>query len=117
LSTAGRISGALSREERRNYQRQMRNFERGPSLPPAARARAERNAARRAARASGPRTYGFTRRFLVVSTLIAAAVGFVAFSVLWPNMPFAAYVGLAVATVVLAAQIGLRFLQRRVARG
>ena len=30
----------MSREERRNYERMMRNMERGPQLPPAAKARA-----------------------------------------------------------------------------
>jgi len=105
----------MSREERRNYQRQMRNMERGPSLPPAARARADRNAARRAARASKPRSYDFTARFLVVSTLVAAAVGFIGFSIQWPNMPFALYVGLLVAAVTFAIQLGIRWLRRRAA--
>ena len=105
----------MSREERRNYERMMRNMERGPQLPPAARARAERNAQRRAAKASGPPTFAFTRRFVIVSTLIAVAAGFVAFSILWPNMPFALYVGLAVAVLVLAAQFGVRRLRARMA--
>ena len=105
----------MSREERRNYERMMRNMERGPQLPPAARARAERNAQRRAARASEPPTFAFTRRFVIVSTLIAVAAGFLAFSVQWPNMPFALYVGLGVAALVLAAQVGLRRLRRRMA--
>ena len=93
----------------------MRNMERGPQLPPAAKARAERNAQRRAARASVPPTYAFTPRFLIVSMLIALAVGFLAFSLQWPNMPFALYVGLAVTALVLAAQVGLRRLRRRMA--
>ena len=105
----------MSREERRNYERMMRNMERGPQLPPAARARAERNAQRRAAKASEPPTFAFTRRFVIVSTLIAVAAGFVAFSIQWPNMPFALYVGLAVAVLVLAAQFGLRRLRARMA--
>jgi len=71
----------MSREERRNYERMMRNMERGPQLPPAARARAERNAQRRAAKASEPPTFAFTRRFVILSTLIAVAAGFVAFSI------------------------------------
>ncbi|HEX7195889.1 MAG TPA: hypothetical protein VF364_03540 [Candidatus Limnocylindria bacterium] len=103
----------MSREERRNYERMMRNMEKGPSLPPAARARAERNAQRRAARASEPPTYGFTPRFVIVSMLIALAIGFAAFSMQWPNMPFALYVGLLVTAVVLAIQVGLRLLRRR----
>ena len=105
----------MSREERRNYERMMRNMERGPQLPPAAKARAERNAQRRAARASAPATVGFTRRFIVVSTLIALAAGFFAFSLQWPNMPFALYVGVAVTAVALAVQVGMRFLRRRMA--
>jgi hypothetical protein len=107
----------MSREERRNYERMMRNMERGPTLPPAAKARAERNAARRAARKSEPAAPGrFTTRFVVVSVLAAAAIGYLAFSTQWPNMPFAAYVGVAAAALAIAVQIGLRLLQRRVAR-
>ena len=105
----------MSREERRNYERMMRNMEKGPGLPPAARARAERNAQRRAARSKEPPTYGFTRRFIVVSVLISVAIGFATFSMQWPNMPFALYVGLLVTAVALAIQVGLRFLQRRAA--
>jgi hypothetical protein len=105
----------MSREERRNYERMMRNMERGPQLPPAARARAERNAQRRAAKASEPPTFAFTRRFVILSTLIAAAAGLVAFSIQWPNMPFALYVGLGVAVLVLAAQFGVRRLRGRMA--
>ena len=105
----------MSREERRNYERMMRNMERGPQLPPAAKARAERNAQRRAARASVPPTFAFTPRFIVVSTLIAVVAGFVAFSFQWPNMPFALYLGLAVTAVALAVQVGMRLLRRRIA--
>ena len=105
----------MSREERRNYERMMRNMERGAQLPPAAKARAERNAQRRAARASVPPTFAFTPRFIVVSTLIAVAAGFVAFSFQWPNMPFALYLGLAVTAVALAVQVGMRLLRRRIA--
>jgi len=104
----------MSREERRNYERMMRNMDRGPSLPPGAKARAERNAARRAARQAPQPTSAFTRRFMIVATLIAAAVGYAAFSTLWPNMPLAAYVGVAAGVIALALQIGMRLLQRRV---
>ena len=93
----------------------MRNMERGPTLPPAAKARAERNAARRAARQAPSRPAGtFTRRFVLVATLVVLAVGYVAFSVLWPNMPFAAYVGVAAGLAALVVQVGLRLVQRRV---
>jgi hypothetical protein len=107
----------MSREERRNYERMMRNMERGPSLPAAAKARAERNAARRAARQPAqPKATGtFTRRFVVMATLIAIAVGYLAFSILWPTMPLAAYAGVAAAVSAAAVQVGLRVLQRRVA--
>lgn len=105
----------MSREERRNYERMMKNMEKGPALPPAAKARAERNAQRRAARASMPPTFAFTPRFIVVSMLIAVAAGFVAFSLLWPSMPFALYIGLLVTAVLLAIQVGFRLLRRRTA--
>jgi hypothetical protein len=66
-------------------------------------------------RATEPPTYGFTARFMIVSTLIALAVGFAAFSMQWPNMPFALYVGLLVTAVALAGQVGIRLLRRRAA--
>lgn len=105
----------MSREERRNYERMMRNMEKGPALPPAAKARAERNAQRRAARMTGPPTVGFTRRFVIVTALIAILAGLVAFSLQWPSMPLALYVGLAVTAAVAAIQVGLRLMRRRAA--
>jgi hypothetical protein len=106
----------MSREERRNYERMMRNMERGPSLPPAAKARAERNAARRAARQPTPSRPGsFTLRFWMVSVFVALAAGYLAFSLQFRNMPFALYLGIAVAAVVLALQVGVRVLRGRVA--
>jgi hypothetical protein len=106
----------MSREERRAYQRQMKNMERGPALPPAARARAERKAARRAQRAESARPGEFSTRFWIRSVLIATALGFIAFSTQWSTgMPWALYVGLAVAVVVLPLLVGVRFLQRRAA--
>jgi hypothetical protein len=108
----------MSREERRQYERMMKNMERGPALPPAARARAERKAARRATRGgAAQRDAGFTLRFWVRTVLIAAAAGFLGLSIQWSEgLPFALYVGLAVAAVALVAQIGIRLLQRRAAR-
>ena len=103
----------MSREERRAYQRMMKNQERGAALPPAARARAERNAARRARLRTEARAGAFTVRFWIRSLLIAAAIGLLGFSLQWPEMPFALYVGLAVGLVVLALQVGFRLLQRR----
>lgn len=106
----------MSREERRAYQRQMKNMERGPALPPAARARAERNAARRARRADAARPGELTRRFWIRSLLVAFAIGFIAFSTQWGNgMPGALYVGLAAGGVVLVILVAVRLYQRRAA--
>lgn len=106
----------MSREERRQYQRMMKNMERGPALPPAARARAERNAARRARRQPAAPPGSFTRRFWVISLLLAAFIGYIAFSMQWPEMPLAAYVGFGVGVVVLIAAVAARYVQRRAAR-
>jgi hypothetical protein len=106
----------MSREERRAYQRQMRGMDRSPSLPPAARARAERNAAKRAQRAEPKPAAAFSRSFWIRSILIAIAGGFAGFSLAWGNgMPTALYVGLAVAAVALLVLVGVRYLQRRAA--
>ena len=109
----------MSREERRAYQRQMRGMERGASLPPAAKARADRNAVRRAARKtarSTERPGAFTGRFWMRAIAIAVAIGFAGFSLQWGNgMPAAIYVGLAVGAVALVLVVGFRFLQRRAA--
>ena len=109
----------MSREERRNYERMMRNVERGPALPPAARSRAERNAARRAQRQRPPPTArgSFSGRYLATSAIASLAVGYGAFSIAWPNMPFAALVGVAAGLVALGLMIGFRLVQRRVAGG
>lgn len=108
----------MSREERRQYERMMRNMERGQALPPAARARVERNAARRAARRSEAEERGlFAVRFWVRTVLVALAVGFLALSLQWgEGLPRALYAGLIAGAFALAAQIGLRLLQRRAAR-
>jgi hypothetical protein len=105
----------MSREERRNYQRMMKNVDRAPALPPAARARAERNAARRSARARSTPAGAFTTGYWIRTALIALAVGFAVFSLQWPQMPFAAYAGTAALIGALAILIGIRFLQRRIA--
>ncbi len=102
----------MSREERRNYERMMKNMDRGPALPPAARARAERKAAKRSQRTPA-RPGAFTTRFWIRTVLIAVALGFLAFSLQWPNMPFAAYVGLGVGAVVLAVLLAVQVLGRR----
>ena len=104
----------MSREERRAYQRQMKSYEKGPALPPAARARADRTAARRSARKDPVAEPGtFPTRFWLRSALVAVAIGFIGFSLQWPNMPFALWVGLGVAVVALALLVGFRLLQRR----
>jgi F0F1-type ATP synthase assembly protein I len=106
----------MSREERRAYQRQMKSFEKGPALPPAARARAERTAARRQARRSTAAPSGpLSRRFLIRAVLVAIAIGFLGFSVQWgEGMPWALYVGLAVGVTALVVIVGVRFLLARV---
>jgi hypothetical protein len=108
----------MSREERRNYQRQMKGMDRGPALPPGAKERAERNAARRAQRraraGTASRPGALDLRFWVRTLLIAVVIGFIGFSLQWSEgMPRAAYVGLAVGGIALLLVVGFRFLQRR----
>jgi hypothetical protein len=109
----------MSREERRAYQRQMKSFERGPALPPAARARAERNAARRGARRSTAEPSGpLSRRFVVRAVLAAIAIGFLGFSLQWSEgMPWAAYVGLTAGIIALVVIVAARLLMARVSSG
>jgi hypothetical protein len=105
----------MSREERRAYQRQMKQYEKGPQLPPAARARAERNAARREARRSTSEPgRPFSGRFLLRAVLVAVAIGFLGFSLQWgEGMPWAMYVGLAVGAIALVVILGVRWLMAR----
>ena len=107
----------MSREERRQYERMMKNMERGAALPPAARARAERNAVRRAARREPAAARGrFDLRFWLRAILLAVAIGFVALSVQWSEgMPRALYAGLGVGAIALLVIVGFRLLQRRAA--
>jgi hypothetical protein len=105
----------MSREERRQYQRMMRNMERGPSLPPAAQARIERQRAKRA-RQPAARSTGLTRSFWVRAIAIAVVFGFLGLSVQWSEgMPRALYVGIAAAVLTLAVVVGFRLWQRRAA--
>ena len=68
----------MSREERRAYQRQMKSFEKGPTLPPAARARAERKAGGRGAQRSATEATGpLSRRYVLRTVLVAAVAGVV----------------------------------------
>ena len=106
----------MSREERRAYQRQMKSYEKGPALPPAARARAERKAARRGAQRSTTEPAGpLSRRFVLRAVLVAVVAGLIGFSVQWgEGMPRALYVGLAVGAIVLLVALGFRYLMARV---
>jgi uncharacterized membrane protein len=47
---------------------------------------------------------------------VALAAGYLAFSLQFHNMPFAFYLGAAVAIVVFALQLGVRVIRGRVAR-
>jgi hypothetical protein len=103
----------MSREERRQYQRMMRNMERGPSLPPAAQARIERQRARRAQQRTA-RSADLTPGFWLRAVAIALVVGFLGVSVQWSEgLPRALYVGLAAGVVALAVVVGFRLFQRR----
>jgi hypothetical protein len=103
----------MSREERRQYQRMMRTMDRGPSLPPAAQARIERQRARRAQQTAAG-SAELTRGFWLRAAAIAAVVGFLGLSVQWSEgMPRAAYVGIAAAILALAVVVGFRLFQRR----
>ena len=105
----------MSREERRAYQRMMRNAEREPGLPPAARARMERARARREQRRANP-SHELSLGFWIRSLLIAGLAGIIGLSLQWDQgMPVAGYIGLAVGAVVVALQVGIRLLQRRAA--
>ena len=96
----------------------MKSMERGPALPPAARARAERNAARRAARRpSSAGGTGLSLRFWIRTMLIALALGFIGFSLQWSEgADRALVVGAIVAAVVFLLLLGFRYLQARAPR-
>ena len=96
----------------------MKSMERGPALPPAARARAERNAARRAARRpSSPSGKGLNPRFWIRTVLIALAAGFVGFSLQWSEgVDRALLVGAIVTAIVFLLLFGFRYLQARAPR-
>jgi hypothetical protein len=105
----------MSREERRQYQRMMRNMERGPSLPPAAQARVERQRAKRAQQPSTRRAELSLGSWLR-AIAIAIVAGMLGLSLQWSEgMPRALYVGIAVAVLVLGVVVGFRLLQRRAA--
>jgi hypothetical protein len=107
----------MSREERRAYRRMMKNAD--PLAPPAPRGaaarQAERVARRRAARAASGRVDArlLAPRFVGTTLAIAAVVGLIAFSLQWPNMPFALYVGIGVGVLVILVAIGVRLMLAR----
>jgi Flp pilus assembly protein TadB len=104
----------MSRAERRAYKRLTKNQD-PYSLPAAAkRGRPARGRPPRQSRPAGEFKF-VTGRFLVWALGGAAIAGLVAFSVTWPNMPFALYVGLAVAAAWLALAWVVRLAQRRAA--
>ena len=108
----------MSREERRAYQRLTKKQD--PYAPPtsgAARARIQRQERLRARRAaSAPAARGrFSRRFLYWTIGGAAGIGLIAFSLAWPNMPLAGYVGLGVGATWIAMAFGVRALIGRAA--
>ena len=94
-----------------------RGMDRAPALPPAAKARLERNAARRGARrAAGAEgaSRGLTLRFWAVSLIVGAAVGYLAWSV-YHRESFGVLIGLGVGLLTVATAVGLRLVQRRTA--
>ena len=104
----------MSRAERRAYKRLTKNQD-PYSLPAVAqRGRAARPRPPRQPRAPGEFQF-VTGRFLVWALGGAAVAGLVGLSVTWPNMPFALYVGLAVAAAWLALSWIVRLAQRRAA--
>lgn len=107
----------MSREERRAYQRQMKSMERGPALPPAAKARAERNAARRARRRpkDDAPPGSFTRGWAIRAVVMSFLTGLIGFSLQWPDMPWALYVGIVVGVIAFGLLAGIKLLRRRAA--
>lgn len=121
----------MSRSERRQYQRMMKGAEADPLAPrpgrpgrPPARGRADsRSGTARAASDAGsrppaadreePAARPITPRFVVRTFLLAALIGYLAFSLAWPNMPFALYVGAAVGVVTFLLLFASRGMQLR----
>lgn len=98
----------MSRAERRAYERMTKNQDpRALPTNPAQKARAERIAQRRAAAkaASPERT---SRTYWIRAAAVAVIFGLLGFSMQWPTMPFALYVGLGVAFAVLLGAFVLR---------
>ena len=107
----------MSREERRAYQRMTKKQD-PYALPATGPARArqqrqERIKARRAATAAPPGV--LSRRFLLWTFGGGAAIGLIAFSLAWPKMPLAAYVGVGLLAAWLVGAFALRALAARAA--
>lgn len=99
----------MSRAERRAYKRMTKNQD--PYALPASAAQRARLERQRSRRVSKPTDDGFrfmSGRFLAFGVGGALAAGLLAFSIAWPSMPFALYVGLA----ATAAWLGLAWLAR-----
>lgn len=108
----------MSREERRAYRRMMKNAD--PNALPApqgvARKRVEARAQQRArARTELAAEPFVTARFVGITLAVAVVAGLVFFSVQWPNMPWAAYVGIAAALVAVVVAGVVRYVRRRAA--
>ena len=105
----------MSREERRAYQRMTRKQD-PYALPTSgpARARLQRQERLKAVRAASTPPGAISRRFWGWTLGGAALAGLLAFSLAWPSgMPFAGYVGCAVAAGWLIGAFGLRALTGR----
>lgn len=108
----------MSREERRAYQRMTKKQDpyAVPAAAGAARARQQRQDKLKAARAAKAAPPGsISRRFLLWTFGGGAVIGLIAFSLAWPRMPLAAYVGIGLAVGWLLAAFALRALAGRAA--
>jgi hypothetical protein len=105
----------MSREERRAYQRMTKKQD--PYALPGAAAATARQERQRAKRPRPPAATvgGMGTRFLLVALGGGALVGLIAFSLAWPKMPLAAYVGIGVAAGWILVSFGLRVVGRRAA--
>jgi hypothetical protein len=104
----------MSREERRAYKRMTKKQD--PYAVPggaAARGRAGRQRSRQPARV-GPFTF-VTRRFVTWTVGGALAAALIGFSIAWPSMPLAVYVGVAAGIGWGLLAVAVRFAQRRMA--
>ncbi len=104
----------MSRAERRAYKRMTKNQD-PYQLPAAAQRGRPPRQRRRPARAEGEFRM-LSGRFLALGLGGAAVAGLLGLSLAWPSgMPFAGYVGLAVAAGWLALAWVVRLAQRRMA--